>query len=66
MAAYCLVYDSRHLQADCQEPGSAPESGVDNRLWANFTFLSPATAYTILTGLDADMLDEHCTVYEYR
>jgi len=25
MAAYCLVYDSRHLQADCQEPGSAPE-----------------------------------------
>jgi len=26
MAAYCRVYDSRHLpQADCQEPGSAPE-----------------------------------------
>jgi len=25
MAAYCLVYDLRHLQADCQEPGSAPE-----------------------------------------
>jgi len=25
MAAYCLVYDSRHLQADYQEPGSAPE-----------------------------------------
>jgi len=25
MAAYCQVYDSRHLQADCQEPGSAPE-----------------------------------------
>ena len=26
MAAYRLVYDSRHLQADdCQEPGSAPE-----------------------------------------
>ena len=24
MAAYRLVYDSRHLQADCQEPGSAP------------------------------------------
>jgi len=21
MAAYCRVYDSRHLQADCQEPG---------------------------------------------
>ena len=25
MAAYRWVYDSRHLQADCQEPESAPE-----------------------------------------
>jgi len=25
MAAYRRVYDSRHLQADCQEPGPAPE-----------------------------------------
>jgi len=25
LAAYRRVYDSRHLQADCQEPGSAPE-----------------------------------------
>ena len=25
MAAYRWVYDSRHLQADCQEPGSAAE-----------------------------------------
>jgi len=25
MAAYRPVYDSRHLQADCQEPGSARE-----------------------------------------
>ena len=25
MAAYRQVYDSRRLQADCQEPGSAPE-----------------------------------------
>jgi len=25
MATYRRVYDSRHLQADCQEPGSAPE-----------------------------------------
>jgi len=24
MAAYCQVHDSRHLQADCQKPGSAP------------------------------------------
>ena len=25
MAAYRRVYDSRYLQADCQEPGSAQE-----------------------------------------
>ena len=25
MAAYHRVYDSRHLHADCQELGSAPE-----------------------------------------
>ena len=25
MAAYYRVYDSCHLQADCQEPGSAPK-----------------------------------------
>ena len=25
MAAYRRVYDSHHLQADCKEPGSAPE-----------------------------------------
>jgi len=25
MAAYRRVYDSRHLQADCEELGSAPE-----------------------------------------
>ena len=36
--AACRVYDSRHLLADCQEPGSAPEPHA-NRLWATFTFL---------------------------
>ena len=25
MTAYRRVYDSRHLQANCREPGSAPE-----------------------------------------
>jgi len=29
MAAYHRVYDSRHLQANCQEPGSAPEVDLD-------------------------------------
>jgi len=28
MAAYRRVYDSHHLQADCHEPGSAPEPYV--------------------------------------
>jgi len=38
MTAYRRVYDSRHLQADCQE--SAPEPyALGNRLWATFTFL---------------------------
>ena len=34
MAAYRRVYDSRNLQVDRQEPGSAPELG--NRVWATF------------------------------
>jgi len=36
MAAYRRVYDSRHLEAGYQEPGSAPELG--NRVLATFTF----------------------------
>jgi len=40
MAVYRRVYDSRHLQADCQEPGSAPEPyTLGNRVWATFTLL---------------------------
>ena len=35
MAVYRRVYDSRHLQADCQEPGSAPPM-LGNRVWATF------------------------------
>jgi len=34
MAAYRQVYDSHHLQADCQEPGSAPE------LYATFFYFA--------------------------
>jgi len=39
MAAYRRVYDSHHLQVDCQEPGSAPEPTLSKRVWATFTFL---------------------------
>jgi len=39
MAAYRRVYDSRHRQADCQEPGSARDT-LGNRVWViTFTFL---------------------------
>jgi len=38
MSAYRRVYDSHHLQADCQQPGSAPEPTLGNRVWATFTF----------------------------
>jgi len=39
MAAYRRVYDSRHLQADCQEAGSATEPPtLGNRVWATLTF----------------------------
>jgi len=29
--------DSRHLQADCQEPGSARNPTLGNRVWATFS-----------------------------
>ena len=45
MAAYRRVYDSRHLQADCQEPGSTPEPYALNRVWATFTFLSKRVSH---------------------
>ena len=32
-------YDSRHLQAECPEPGSAPDPTLGNRVWATFAFL---------------------------
>ena len=36
MAAYHRVYDSRQLQADCQEPGSAPEPYARQSSMATF------------------------------
>ena len=40
MAAYRRVYDSRHLQADCKEPGSAPEP---NARQSSMGYLLPFT-----------------------
>jgi len=39
MAAYRGVYDSRHLQADCQESGSAPEPYARQSSMGYFFFL---------------------------
>ena len=37
MAAYRRVYDARHLQADCQEPGSGVRNPtLGNLVWADF------------------------------
>ena len=38
MAAYRRVYDSHYLQADCQEPGSAPECYVQQSSMGDLTF----------------------------
>jgi len=41
MAVYLRVYDSRHLQADCKEPGSARNPSLSNRTWATFFTFCP-------------------------
>jgi len=41
MAACRWVYDSRHLQADCQEPGyQLRNPTLGNRVWTAFTFFT--------------------------
>jgi len=40
MAAYHWVYDSRHLQGDCKELGSAPHPMLFYWVWATFSFFS--------------------------
>jgi len=51
MAAYRRVYDSRHLQADCQEPGSAPEPYARQSSMCHIFLLYAFTdAICLLTG----------------
>ena len=53
MAAYRRVYDSRHLQADCQEPGSSPEPYARySSIWATFTFY----IFVGISGFSASLL----------
>jgi len=40
MAAYRRVYNSRHLQVGCQEPGSAPEAYARQSSRGYLSFLS--------------------------
>ena len=44
MAAYRRIYDSRHLQADCQERDQLRNLTLGNRVWATFTLLQGALA----------------------
>jgi len=50
------VYDSRHLQADCQEPGSAPDHTLDSRVWATFIFIY---IYIYIYSICRDIICEH-------
>jgi len=50
MAAYRRVYDSRHLQADCQVPG--------NRVWATFTFYTVYAVAQLRAGKNARKIDK--------
>jgi len=36
MAAYCRVYDSRYLQADCSSRDHLRNPTLSNRVWATF------------------------------
>ena len=46
MAAYRQVYDSRHVQADCQEPGSAPEPYARQSTMGYLYLFMPRGLYT--------------------
>ena len=49
MAVYRRAYDSRHLQADCQEPGSAPEPYAgQSRIGYLYLFTNKMQVKTVL------------------
>jgi len=56
MAAYRQVYDSRHLQADCKELGSAPEPyTLGNQMWAAFIMALNLTTLESCRPFDAHL-----------
>ena len=58
MATCRRVCDSPHLQADCQEPRSAPEPyTLGNRVRATFTFFTKfGLFFSLSVGLSADLI----------
>jgi len=65
MAAYHRVYDSHHLQADCQEPGSASffssSSSIRSRLRRAGSWDSLQVCYEVLITehLEVDFGEDH-------
>ena len=58
MASYRRVYDSRHLQADCKEPGSAPEPYARHWTMGDLCLYLPVVTCTALVRHhSADRLD---------
>ena len=53
MAAYRRVYDSRHLQADGQEPGSAPSSGSIKVIYAGLSSAAGRLVSRVVSVLDS-------------
>jgi len=55
MAAYRRVYDSRHLQAECQEPGSAPEPYTQQSsmgcLYLFYAIPRPTNQWNVMQGV---------------
>ena len=62
MAAYSRVYDSCHLHADCQEPGSAPgpyaRQSSTGTTGYSFTFSRPLSSDKNATGALRFFVDE--------
>jgi len=58
MAAYSRVYDSRHVQADCQEPGSAhePYAGQSSM---GYLYLYRYTAFSLLIFM-SNVVEDGC------
>jgi len=48
LVAYRRVYDSHHLQADCQERDQLRNPTLRNPVWATFTFLHSGSLYLSL------------------